>query len=193
MSTASDGPRPALHLTARVLPGNKIEIATPDFKEGQDVDIFLIPRESEPPPRRSLIEFLDSLPPGLRSAPTWGEIERRFQEDREAWDRGPFRRYQEASATDAGRPARWSQTLPEPDEGARMKTIETTIEVDDHGRATIQLPGDVKPGPYRAVVVIVNQEDGHVRAPLTFSAHDVGPWPEGFTARREEIYGDDGR
>ena len=31
------------------------------------------------------------------------------------------------------------------------------------------------------------------RAPLTFAAHDVGPWPEGFSIRREEIYGDDGR
>ncbi len=74
-----------------------------------------------------------------------------------------------------------------------MKTIETMIDVDDQQKATIQLPADVRPGPYRAVVVIEGQKPAVARAPLTFSAHDVGPWPEGFTVRREEIYGDGGR
>jgi hypothetical protein len=76
---------------------------------------------------------------------------------------------------------------------ADMKTIETMIEVDDQQKAMIRLPADVKPGPYRAVVVIESQEPAVARAPLTFSAHDVGPWPDGFTVRREEIHGDDGR
>jgi hypothetical protein len=67
------------------------------------------------------------------------------------------------------------------------------IEVDDQQKAMIHLPDDVKPGPYRAVVVIESQERPVARAPLTFSVHDVGPWPDGFTVRREEIYGDDGR
>jgi hypothetical protein len=74
-----------------------------------------------------------------------------------------------------------------------MKTIDTTIEVDDQRKATIQLPADVKPGPYQAVVVLVEPLPAEARAPLTFAAHDVGPWPEGYTVRREEIYGDDGR
>ena len=78
-------------------------------------------------------------------------------------------------------------------EAARMKMIQTTIEVDEQRKATIQLPTDVSPGPYQAVVVIEDREPAVARAPLTFSAHDVGPWPEGFTVRREEIYGDDGR
>jgi hypothetical protein len=78
-------------------------------------------------------------------------------------------------------------------EAARMKMIQTTIEVDEQRKATIQLPADVSPGPYQAVVVIEHREPAVARAPLTFSAHDVGPWPEGFTVRREEIYGDDGR
>jgi hypothetical protein len=72
-----------------------------------------------------------------------------------------------------------------------MTTIETAIVVDDQGKATIQLPVSVVPGAYRAVVVI--DAPAAARVPLTFSAHDVGPWPEGFTVRREEIYGDDGR
>jgi hypothetical protein len=87
MATAFDGPHPALHLTARVQPGNKIEITAPDLKEGQEVDVFLIPRTPAMSPRRSVLEFLDTLPPGPRSAPTWDEIERRFQEERDAWDR----------------------------------------------------------------------------------------------------------
>jgi hypothetical protein len=89
MATVFDGPHPALHLTARVQPGNRIEITAPDLEEGQEVDVFLIPRPPEVPPRRSVPEFLDSLPPGPRSAPTWEEIERRFQEERGAWDRRP--------------------------------------------------------------------------------------------------------
>jgi hypothetical protein len=72
-----------------------------------------------------------------------------------------------------------------------MKTMETTIEVDAEGRAMLQLPADVPPGAHRVVVII--DEPARKLAPLTFSAHDVGPWPEGFTIRREEVYGDDGR
>ena len=72
-----------------------------------------------------------------------------------------------------------------------MRTIEATVEVDEEHRASIQLPADVPPGPHRVVLVIEGEPP--VRSPLTFSAHDVGPWPEGFTASREQIYDDSGR
>jgi hypothetical protein len=72
-----------------------------------------------------------------------------------------------------------------------MRTIQTTIEVDESGKATLHLPAEVAPGPHRVVVVI--EEAAGPLAPLTFASHDVGPWPEDFTVRREEIYGDDGR
>jgi len=87
MATATDGLQNALHITARVQSGNKIEITAPGLQEGQDVDVYLVPRPSETPSRRSVLEFLDSLPSGPRSAPTWDEVERRFQEERDAWDR----------------------------------------------------------------------------------------------------------
>ncbi len=87
MSTTTDGLRIALHTTARVQSGNKIEITAPELKEGQDVDIFLIPRPSPTHRHRSVLEFLDSLPAGPRSAPTWDGIERQFKEERDAWDR----------------------------------------------------------------------------------------------------------
>jgi hypothetical protein len=72
-----------------------------------------------------------------------------------------------------------------------MKTIETTIVVDESHQATVQLPADVAPGSHRVLMVIEGPTTA--RAPLTFAAHDVGPWPEGFRIRREEIYGDDGQ
>jgi hypothetical protein len=87
MAATNDGLRAALHITARVPPGNKIEITAPELTEGQDFDVFLIPRPSVANPHRSVLEFLDSLPPGPRSAPTWDEIERQFREERGAWDR----------------------------------------------------------------------------------------------------------
>jgi len=72
-----------------------------------------------------------------------------------------------------------------------MKSIETTIVVDESHRASIQLPADVEPGIHRVVVVI--ERSSLPRAPLSFSAHDVGPWPAGLTLSREEIYDDSGR
>ena len=62
-----------------ILSGNKIEITAPGLQEGQDVNVYLVPRPSETPSRRSVLEFLDSLPSGPRSAPTWDEVERRFR------------------------------------------------------------------------------------------------------------------
>jgi hypothetical protein len=87
VTTASGGLRSTFHITARVQAGNRIEISAPGLQEGQDVDVYLVPRAPETPSRRSVLELLDSLPSGPRSAPTWDEVERRFQEERDAWDR----------------------------------------------------------------------------------------------------------
>ena len=87
MAAAPGGLRTALHTTARVQTGSKIEITAPELKEGQDVDVFLIPRPPATEPRPSVVKFLDSLPPGPRGAPTWDELERQFREERDAWDR----------------------------------------------------------------------------------------------------------
>ncbi len=89
MSPASEAFQAAFHLTARVQSGNRIEITAPDLREGQEVEDFLIPRvrTATPAPRPTAIEFLDALPPGPRSAETWDEIDRQFQEGRDSWDR----------------------------------------------------------------------------------------------------------
>lgn len=76
------------HFTAQVLPGGRIEITAPGLSEGQTVDVVVVPRpESSEPRSASLLELFASFPPGPRSAATWEEFERQFQEERNAWDR----------------------------------------------------------------------------------------------------------
>jgi hypothetical protein len=87
MANTSETPRLAHHTTARVQPGHRVEITVPGLEAGQDVDIFLIARPSEPTDRRTVLEFLNALPPGPRSAATWSEIEEQLQEGRDGWDR----------------------------------------------------------------------------------------------------------
>jgi hypothetical protein len=89
MRIEETGPQTALHLTTRVGPGHRIEITAPQLVEGATVEVFLImaaPAETQGP-RRSMMDFLETLPPGPRSAPTWEEFERQFDEERNSWDR----------------------------------------------------------------------------------------------------------
>jgi hypothetical protein len=76
-----------------------------------------------------------------------------------------------------------------------MRAIQTTALVDAEHRATIQLPEDVAPGEHRVVVVIEEQaiKEFASRSLADFPVIDVGPWPEGLSLRREDMYGDDGR
>ncbi len=87
MGVTIGGSRDELRVTAEVLAGHRIEISVPELREGQQVDVIVVPRQAEPPTGQSLLEFLDRLPPGPRSAPSWDDVERRFQEERDAWDR----------------------------------------------------------------------------------------------------------
>lgn len=73
-----------------------------------------------------------------------------------------------------------------------MRTIETTAVVTPDHTITVQLPADVPVGQCR-VVVVVDTPAGERPFPYNLPVYDVGPWPEGFTVRREQIYGDDGR
>jgi hypothetical protein len=71
-----------------------------------------------------------------------------------------------------------------------MRTIETTGVVTPEHTLTIQVPADVPPGAHRVVVTLTDEA---TRLPFGLEPLDIGPWPEGFTASREQLYGDDGR
>ncbi|MGH7175842.1 MAG: hypothetical protein ACREJC_00550 [Tepidisphaeraceae bacterium] len=81
--------RPDIHVNTRVLPGGRIEIAAPELKEGEPVEVIVKPADANGPGLRltNILEFLDSLPPGPRSAETWEELERLLREERDSWDR----------------------------------------------------------------------------------------------------------
>ena len=71
-----------------------------------------------------------------------------------------------------------------------MRTIRATILVDAEHRATIQLPSNVGPGEHRVTI-----EFNDISKPWKgFPVLDIPwTWPEDYTFRREDMYGDDGR
>ena len=79
-----------------------------------------------------------------------------------------------------------------------MKTIETTASVTPDGTLTARVPPEVPPGEHRVVVVIDEQPSASISGreecpPLDFPVRDYGPWPEGLSLRREDMYGNGGR
>lgn len=75
-----------------------------------------------------------------------------------------------------------------------MKTIETTATVSAEGTLTVRVPSDIPPGEHRVVLVIEEQPSPvEHRPPLDFPVDDWGPWPEGLSLSRKDIYGNWGR
>jgi hypothetical protein len=75
-----------------------------------------------------------------------------------------------------------------------MRTVETVATVTPEGTLTVQVPPDVPPGAHRVVVVIEEEPAwGEKTPPFDFPVDDWGPWPEGLSLRREDMYGDWGR
>ena len=80
--------RPLIHMKLRVLAGNQIQLSVPQVREGDEVEVIVgVPEEAPGAGRTDIITFLNSLPPGPRSAASWEEFEREFREERDAWDR----------------------------------------------------------------------------------------------------------
>ncbi len=75
-----------------------------------------------------------------------------------------------------------------------MRTIELTAVIGDDRQLVVSLPPDIAPGTHRVVLVI---EEAPATTPAAKTWHfpviDVGPWPEGLSLRREDMYGADGR
>ena len=78
-----------------------------------------------------------------------------------------------------------------------MSDVRTRIHVDADHTITGVAPPDVPPGDHE-VTITVAPPPGRQSAKKPFDVkdlpeHDLGPWPEGLSLRREDMYGDDGR
>ena len=87
--TGVNGMQSALHFKTTVLPGQRVEISAPELKEGDPVDVFVVlPETTESQrPRKSMLELIQSFPPGPRAFKTWEEFEEHFQAERNSWER----------------------------------------------------------------------------------------------------------
>ena len=70
-----------------VLPGRRIEVCNPELPEGGTVEVTVIVPDGIAPARRTILDYLDSLPVGPRSYPSWEEFEKGLQTEKDAWDR----------------------------------------------------------------------------------------------------------
>jgi hypothetical protein len=75
----------ALHITTKILPGNKIEIQVPEAEIGDSVDVFVVLPEKAEPKKRSALDIIEE---SRRRQPsrTIEEIDRQLQEERLSWD-----------------------------------------------------------------------------------------------------------
>jgi hypothetical protein len=77
--------QPALHLTTKVLPGNKIEIEIPEGEVGDTVDVFIVLSEKPKFKKRSVLELIEEVHL-LRPPKSAEEIDRQLKEERDSWD-----------------------------------------------------------------------------------------------------------
>lgn len=75
-----------------------------------------------------------------------------------------------------------------------MRAIETDVIVRN-GKVWIGHPPEGwPPGRHRAIVLVEEPATAMQQGSLAdFPIHDFGPWPEGLSLRREDLYGDDER
>ena len=76
-----------LRIETTILPGHRLEISDPELPEGASVEVIVLLPEKPKPQSVSMLEFLESLPPGPRAFPTWDEYEQHLREEKDAWER----------------------------------------------------------------------------------------------------------
>lgn len=79
--------QPALRTQTTVLPGNRIEVTAPQLPEGSRVEVIVVLAEQTKLRRPSMLEFLETMPPGPRAFRTWEEYEQHLREEKDAWER----------------------------------------------------------------------------------------------------------
>lgn len=77
--------QPALHLTTKVLPGNKIEIEIPEGEIGDTVDVFVVLPKKPQEKKLSVLELIETSR-NQRSPRSAEDIDRQLREERNSWD-----------------------------------------------------------------------------------------------------------
>ena len=77
-----------------------------------------------------------------------------------------------------------------------MTVITTRIQVAEDGTISGHAPDGVRPGEHVVTLGVTAPARQEPTIPFNVDElprHDLGPWPEGISLRREDMYGDDGR
>jgi hypothetical protein len=78
-----------------------------------------------------------------------------------------------------------------------MQDVRTRIRVNADHTITGVAPADVPPGEHEVTITVSPPPPRQLsRAPFDVNklpVVDLGPWPDGVSLRREDIYDDDGR
>jgi hypothetical protein len=77
----------ALRLETTILPGHRLEVCAPELPDGVKVEVIVVLPPPLSKPRMSMLEFLETLPPGPRAFKTWEEYEQHLREEKDAWER----------------------------------------------------------------------------------------------------------
>ena len=78
-----------------------------------------------------------------------------------------------------------------------MTEIRTRVLVGPDRRISGTAPDDVPPGEHEVTITLaIPSSRQRSEGPFdvdTLPTHDLGPWPEGLSLRREDMYDEDGR
>ena len=78
-----------VHIKTTVLPGSRVEFSAPELPEGARVEVTVVVPPQPVAARMSMIDFLNTLPPGPLVFKTPAEADEYLQEERNSWDRIP--------------------------------------------------------------------------------------------------------
>ena len=77
-----------------------------------------------------------------------------------------------------------------------MTEIRTRVLVGPDRRISGTAPAAVPPGEHEITIIFARPIRERPEEPFDVDAlptHDLGPWPEGLSLRREDMYDEDGR
>ena len=76
----------ALQIETTILLGHRLEVSDPALPEGATVQVIVLLPEASVPPKRSMLEYLKTVPPGPLLFPTPADADRYMREERDSWE-----------------------------------------------------------------------------------------------------------